>query len=121
MADFKPSHTERFNQRLNDLARQVVNIPGPGARWDWNKILPADRFEVAYEALLLAVEELGIEAVQAVHEVLAELGPEDAALLQAMMQYESPTEAARALGIPRQTFVDRLDKAKRRFAELYES
>jgi len=177
MADFKPSHTERFNQRLNDLARQVVNIPGPGARWDWNKILPADRFEVAYEALLLAVEELGVEAengdllyrarsllphaardwrklyqnaplnkkevrtelyqeripakelfaeerieeVQAVHEVLAELGPEDAALLQAMMQYESPTEAARALGIPRQTFVDRLDKAKRRFAELYES
>src|SRR5215217_4945645 len=62
-----------------------------------------------------------IEEVQAVHEVLAELGPEDAALLQAMMQYESPTEAARALGIPRQTFVDRLDKAKRRFAELYES
>jgi hypothetical protein len=176
--DFKPSHTERFDQRLNALARQIVNIPGPGARFDWLKILPADRFEVAYEALLLAVEELGVEAengellykarsllphaarewrklyqnaplnkkevrtelhqeripvrsvaeerlerleeIQAVREVLAELGPEDAALLAAMIEHKNPTEAARALGMPRQTFIDRLDKAKRRFAELYE-
>jgi hypothetical protein len=179
MADFKPSHTERFDQRLNALARQIVNLPGVGAKWDWGKIPAHARHEVAYEALLLAVEELGtdvpngdllykarwklpdaarewrkvyqnaplnkggaldlelpdelpedeppaniegerVEEIQAVRQALAELG-EDAALLQAMMEYENPTEAARALGIPRQTFVDRLAKAKRRFAELYGS